>query len=150
MNRNLFHWADPATVGVYVEMRNLAPELSSLMYCAAMPERSLATVLDWSETVTDLDPGPAFSVERLREVLPALVVAFVASHTYELQERREGDGDVINLYDAGCGTLVGEVMGLTGLLAIALHGEPGRALVESARRDLAGNLLKISERVAGR
>jgi hypothetical protein len=39
-------------------------------------------------------------------------------------------GGVVELYDAGCGSVVARVMPLAGLIAVALHAAEGRALVE--------------------
>ena len=41
-----------------------------------------------------------FELDRLRDVLPVLVAAFVASHTYRRAERWDTGGDIAELYDA--------------------------------------------------
>lgn len=138
-------WADPETAALYFALRDMAPELAGLIYCRSMPEARLATLLDWSELVGTKDGSDAFAIDRLRDVLPALVTAFVASHTY-----RPADGDIVELYDAGCGSVVGRVLPMTALIAIALHGEDGRALAEAAQADLAGTLGRIHALMIGR
>lgn len=147
MTGNLLRLADLATVGVFVELRELAPQLSGLVYCAAaIPDKSLDTVLDWSAQIEAPDPARAFDLERLGMVFPALVAAFIASHTYV----RISDRDVLELYDIGCGRLTSKIMGLTAQIAMAHHGDRGRALVEAARDDLASKLSKISDLIVGR
>ena len=149
MTLNLLRWADRATAAAYYDLRDLAPQLSGLINSAAMPEAPLSVVLDWAEAVIAPEPGAAFTLERLGEVLPALVTAFLASHTYASEERREGGGDVIDLHDAGCGTVVGQVLPLTSRIAMALHGDEGRTLVQATQTDLTGSLCRIAEMIRG-
>ncbi len=149
MTENPLPWTDPETAAAWSDLRHLAPRLSGLIYCGPMPDRPLAVLLDWAEAVGS-GCSDAFAIDRLRAVLPALVGAFVASHTYSTAERWDSGGDVVELYDAGCGALVGRVLPLTGLLAVALHGDEGRALVEASRAELAGTLARIHALMAGR
>jgi hypothetical protein len=74
----------------------------------------------------------------------------VASHTYAKAERWDSGRDVVELYDAGCGSVVARVLPLTGLIAVALHGNEGRWLVEATPADLAGTLACIHEMMLGR
>lgn len=149
MTGNPLRWADPEAAAAWYDLRGLAPRLSGLIYCGPMPDRPLPVLLDWSEAVGS-DRSDAFSIERLRAVLPALVRAFVASHTYSRSERWDGGSDVVELYDTGCGSVVGRVLPLTGLIAVALHGDEGRALVEASRAELASTLARIHELMSGR
>ena len=150
MTGNPLRWADAETAAAWFELRDLAPQLSGLIYCGPMPDEPLSVLLDWSEAVVAPDCSDAFTVDRLRAVLPALVRAFVASHTYARAERWDSGRDVVELYDAGCGSVVGRVLPLTGLIAVALHGDEGRALVEASRAELAGTLARIHELMVGR
>jgi hypothetical protein len=149
MTGNPLRWAGPETASAWYDLRGLAPKLSGLIYCAPMPDGPLSILLEWSEAVGS-DCSDAFAVERLRAVLPALVRAFVASHTYSRSERWDSGSDVVELHDAGCGSVVGRVLPLTGLIAVALHGDEGRALVEASRAELAGTLARIHELMIGR
>jgi hypothetical protein len=150
MTSGLLRWADPETAAAFYDLRDLAPQLSRLIYCGPMPERPLSIVLDWSEAVASPDCSEAFRLDRLRDVLPALVRAFVASHTYARAERWDSGGDIVELYDAGCGSVVGRVLPLAGLIAVSLHGDAGRALVEASRAELADTLARIHALMIGR
>lgn len=150
MTGNPLRWADPETAAAWYDLRDLAPQLSGLLYCGRMPDQPLSVLLDWSEAIASPDGMDAFTVGRLRDVLPALVRAFVASHTYAKAERWDSGRDVVELYDAGCGSVVGRVLSLTGLIAVFLHGDEGRALVEATRTELAGTLARIHELMLGR
>ncbi|MFO1144831.1 MAG: hypothetical protein U1E59_21125 [Amaricoccus sp.] len=86
MTGNPLRWAGPETASAWYDLRCLAPQLSGLIYCAPMPDGPLSILLDWSDAVGS-DCSDAFAVERLRAVLPALVRALVASHTYSRSER---------------------------------------------------------------
>lgn len=115
-----------------------------------MPDQPLSVLLDWSDAIVSQDCSAAFDLDRLREVLPALVCAFVASHSYATAERWDSGRDVVELYNAGCGSVVGRVLPLTGLIAVALHGAEGLGLVEASRAELAGTLAHIHELMIGR
>lgn len=140
---NPLRWADPETAAAWFDLRALAPQLSGLIYCAPMPDKALSILLDWADAVAAPDGSDAFTLARLGTVLPALVTAFVAAHTYGRPEQGDNLNEVVELYDAGCGAIVGRVMPMTGLIAVALHGDEGRQLVEAARSQLAGILGKI-------
>jgi hypothetical protein len=114
-----------------------------------MPDGPLSVLLDWSEAVKSSDDTAAFGIERLRDVLPALVRAFVFSHTYARSER-DGGNDAVDIFDAGCGSVVSRVLAFTRLIAAAMHGEEGRALVAASRAELAGALAHIHELMTGR
>lgn len=149
MTGNTLRWSDPETAAAWYDLRDLAPRLSGLIYCAQMPDRQLSVLLDWSEAVAS-DSADAFAIDRLRAVLPALVPAFIASHTYRRAERWDSGSGVVELFDEGCGSVVGRVLPLAGLIAIALHGDDGRALVEASRAELAGTLARIHELMISR
>ncbi len=140
----------PQTAAAYYELRDHAPQLVGMSYCKSMPESPLAVVLDWSEAVASPDCSVAFTFERLRQVLPALVRAFVASHIYSRVERWDTGADVVELYDAGCGGVVGKVLPLARLIAVALHGDDGRALAAASRAELADTLSRIHALLIGR
>jgi hypothetical protein len=150
MNGNPLRWADAGTAAAWYDLRELAPRLSGLMYSTTIPDQLVSVLLDWSEAVTAPDCSEAFTLDRLRAVLPALVRAFIAGHTYALGERWDTGGDVVELYDTGCGSMVGRAMGLAGLMATALHGAEGRELVEGARAELASTLSRIHELMLSR
>lgn len=150
MTGNPLRWADPETAAAWYALRDLAPQLSGLLYCGSTPEKPLSVLLDWSEALMSDDCSAAFGLERLGEVLPALIRAFVASHVYGRAERWDSGRDVVELYDTGYGTVVGRALPLTGLIAVALHGDDGRGLVEAARTDLARTLACIHEMMIGR
>ena len=150
MTGNPLRWADPETAAAWYDLRDLAPQLSGLLYCGSMPDQPLTVLLDWSEALVSQDCSAAFGLDRLGEVLPALVRAFVASHTYARAERWDSGRDVVELYDTGYGSVVGRALPLTGLIAVALHGDEGRGLVEASRAELAGTLARIHELMIGR
>ena len=143
-------WLGAAAANACFELRDIAPRLSSLLYVPAMPDRTLQVLLDWSEIVTGEDTGSAFTLERLRIVLPALVTAFIASHTYARSDQSENDGPCIDLHDHGCGSLVGTVISHLGTIAVALHADDGRRLAGAARSDLAEHLGRIAALVMRR
>lgn len=138
-------WADAETAAAWYDVRELAPRLSGLLYCAPMPDEPLSTLLAWSEAVAS-DDGAAFGLDRLRDVMPALVRGFVSSHTYAHSRQ----GDVIELYDEGCGRAVARVMARTAQIAMALHASDGRELVEASRSELAAALGQIHAMMTGR
>ncbi len=150
MTSGLLRWADSETAATYYDLRELAPQLAGLIYCRSMPERPLAVVLDWSDAVVSPDCADALCLDRLREVLPALVTAFVAAHTYARGERWDAGNDVVELYDAGCGGVVAKALPLVGLIAVALHGDGGRALAAASRSDLADALSRTHAMMIGR
>ena len=150
MTGNPLRWADPETAAAWYDLRDLAPQLSGLLYCGSMPDQPLTVLLDWSEALVSQDCSAAFGLDRLGEVLPALVRAFVASHTYAKVEGWDSDPDVVEIYDTGCGWVVARVLPLTGLIRVALHGDEGRGLVEACRAELAGTLARIQELMIGR
>lgn len=143
-------WLGPAAANACRELRDIAPSLSSLLYVPAMPDRTLHVLLAWAEIVAGEDTGSAFALDRLRTVLPALVTAFVAAHTYTRAHPGDNAGQVIDLHDQGCGRLVGTVMSHLGTIAAALHGDDGRRLACDARSDLAEHLGRIAALVVGR
>lgn len=145
MTRNPLRWADAETAAAWYDVRELAPRLSGLIYCAPMPDGPLSTLLEWSEAVAS-DDGAAFGLDRLRAVMPALVRGFVSSHTYAYSRQSGG----IDLYDAGCGRVVARVMANTAQIAMALHADDGRALVEASRSELAAALGQIHALMTGR
>jgi hypothetical protein len=143
MTAGLLRWAGPETAAAYYELCALAPQLAGLIYCRSMPEKPLSVVLDWSEDIVSPHCPDAFCFNRLREVLPALVTAFVAAYTYSRGEGWGTSNDVVELYDAGCGGVVAMALPLAGLIAVALHGEERRALAAASRDDLAATLSRI-------
>jgi hypothetical protein len=138
-----------ATAALYCDLRDIAPVLSGLTHSRTIPDTALQVILDWSDTVAAPDVDPPFELDRLRALLPALVVAFVAEHTYTCAGP-DGGGGCIDLHDEGCGALVADVMELTAAIAIVRHGADGRRLVEAARADLGRHLHRITELIAGR
>ena len=143
-------WLGPAAANACFELRDIAPLLSSLLYVPAMPDRTLQVILDWSETAGAHDAGPAFALDQLRTVLPALVTAFIASHTYTRSDQSNSSGPCIDLHDQGCGSLVGTVISHLGTIAVALHGDDGRRLAGAAQSDLVEHLGRIAILVVGR
>lgn len=141
-------WTDPETAAALYDLRVLTPQLSRLIYCGPIPEAPSSTILDWSDAICA--PDNAAAVERLREVFGAMVCAFIASHTYAPAERWDGGKDIVELFDTGGGATVCQALGLTALIAIALHGDEGRDLVVAARAKLAHELSRISEMMMGR
>jgi hypothetical protein len=144
---NPLRWVDPETAAAWFDLRALAPQLSGLIYCAPMPDQALSVLLNWADAVAAPDGSDAFTLARLGTVLPALVTAFVAAHTYG---QGDSGGDVVELFDAGCGAIVARVLPMAGLIAVALHGDAGRALVEASRADLARTLTRIHALMIGR
>ena len=143
-------WLAPAVAAAVLEIGDLAPRLAGLLQVAAIPDRTVKAVLDWSELVADADAGSPFSLDRLRTVLPALVTAFVGAHTYSQAGPGEDGDRCVDLHDQGCGGLVGAVMSRLELIAAELYGEAGRRLAEATRGALADDLDRITAMVLGR
>ena len=142
-------WMSPATAAAYLELGELAPRLSGLLYSQTIPDSALQVILDWSEAVAATDETSSFDLDRLQALMPALVVAFIAEHSYACADP-EGIGGCIDLYDEGCGALVDRVRWLIATIAVALHGDAGQHLVEDARADLGLRLNRIAGLIAGR
>jgi hypothetical protein len=150
MTGNPLRWADPEPAAARYDPRDLAPQLSGPLFCGPVPDQQQCVLLDWSEPLVPQDCSAAFGLDPLHGVLPALVRAFVASHTYAKAERWDSGRDVVELYDVGCGSVVDRVLPLTGLIAVALHGDDCRGPVEASRAELAGTLARIHELMIGR
>jgi hypothetical protein len=144
MGVHALRWQSPAAVEAYLKIRSLAPRLARLLYCPAIPDATLHTLLDWSEAVPLDDADSAFALDRLHRVAPALVVAFLASHRYSRPAHEDGSSHCIDLHDTGCGTLVGTILSLLATVVVALHGKEGQCLVAGVREDLVAGLNKIS------
>ena len=143
-------WLSPAIAAAAFEIRDLAPRLSSLLYIRTLPDKTVQAILDWSEDAVSLDAGQAFALDRLRRVLPALVIAFVGAHTYSRADPGEECGRCVDLHDKGCGALVWRVMSRLELIAAALHADEGPRLVAEARSSLADHLDRIAALVMER
>jgi hypothetical protein len=134
-----------------LEVQELAPWLSGLLYNPVVPDRPLHDLLEWAEAAAVPGSKAAFRLPQLRAVLPALVRVFIASHTYRLEPGpNPGDDRRLVLDDTGHGRVVTRIMALATEVIAPLHGEEGRILGESARRDLAENLSKIIEMIERR
>ena len=139
-----------ATAIAYDQLRDLAPRLSELIYCAAVPERQLRLILDWSADIGSPETGDALSMERLRAVAPALVVAFVAAHAYSLDKGQDERGHSLKLRDLGGGATVGDTLAVVAVIAVDLHGEEGRDIVKAAGSDLAAMLSRVAAMIGAR
>jgi hypothetical protein len=138
-------WSVPGAAAALVEVQALAPRLSSLLYDLAVPERSLHALLDWAEAAVEPGSLAAFELPRLQAVLPAMLTVFIATHTYRMADL--GDGPALVLDDTGHGSVVARIMALSTEVIAPLHGEEGRHLGETSRRDLGENLMKIIETI---
>ncbi len=151
MNTNLgaLRWMNSGTAAACYEVKALAPTLANLLYDPIMPERPLAAVLDWAETAAAPGSMAAFELSCLRSVLPAMVTAYVASHTYQLEPAgdRNEESDRLVLRDTGHGAVVGRIMMLLTEVVAPIHGEAGRELAQASRGDLARALFRIIDRI---
>ena len=143
-------WMSSGAASACYELKDLAPGLSNLLYDPVVPERPLNQLLDWAEIAATPGSMLAFELLALRDALPAIVTAFIASHSYRL-ERTAGDDcepDRLVLYDTGNGAVVGRIMMLITEVIAPVHGDEGRDLARESRSDLARNLHRIIEMIA--
>jgi hypothetical protein len=105
-------------------------------------------LLEWSDDLAAQDSLEAFALPRLRTVLPPMVTAFIASHTYSV-ERAAGkaSSDRLVLHDRGNGAVVGRIMMLLTEVIAPAHGDDGRAIGEASRGDLGAQLFRIATRI---
>ena len=150
MSAYTLRWADAQTASVWFELRDLAPALAGLIHCP-VPDRHLQVVLEWADALALPDAGPALALDRLGEVLPAIVSAFVAAHTYAVAPPSADHGESLEVYDRdGCGRVVGRVLPLVSILAVSLHGDAGERLVAAIHAELLGTLHRLWDMIAGR
>ena len=142
-------WMSSDAVSAFYEVKDLAPALSNLLYDPVVPERSLNQVLDWAEIAADPGSMSAFELPVLRDALPAIVTAFIASHSYRLERAADQDreSDRLVLHDTGNGAVVGRIMMLITEVIAPVHGDEGRDLAHESRSDLARNLHRIIEMI---
>lgn len=142
------HWANPAVAEACREVKALAPALINLLYDPVMPEKPLGAVLDWAELAAIPGSMSAFELPLLRDVLPALVTAFIASHTYSLRAAGKDRGSVrLILRDTGHGAVVGRIVMLITEVIAPAHGDDGREVARESRSDLAQSLFLIVEQI---
>lgn len=147
MSAAILRWASPIVAAAWFELRKLAPHLAVLVQCP-VPEEELHTVLDWIDEIVQPDPGPALSLSRLNEVLPALGVCFLCAHAYAVRPASGDHREALELYDpGGCGRVVGRALTIVSCLAKALHGEEGDRLVKTVQVDLVSQLEQIWDRI---
>jgi hypothetical protein len=80
-------------------------------------------VLAWADRLALPDAEAALALDRLQEVLPALVICFVGDHTYAVRPTAAGRGEALELFDPdGSGRLVGRALPLLSTIAMAIHG----------------------------
>ncbi len=148
MNLDALRWRDSATASACYEIKALAPALTNLLYDPVMPDRPLSVVLDWAEVAIAPGSMAAFELSHLRAVLPAMVTAYIASHTYQLEPAgRSGESDRLVLRDTGHGAVVARIMMLLTEIIAPAHGDEGREVGRASRSDLARALFRIIDRI---
>lgn len=128
------------------------PELWNLAYNPRMPDRKLTTLLEWADDLGAADPSYAFCLEVLEEVFPALNTALLASYAFAGAPARDpslrGRKVDLELTDLGGALLVERTRTCASLLAAAIHGPVGEALVRRANDELRDAMETISEAIA--
>jgi hypothetical protein len=119
-----------------------------------IPDHHLNTLIEWADDLGAGDPLPGLDLYVLQAVLPALNAAFLASYSYSAGRAPvAGAGgrrvDLV-LTDCGGALLVERSRAAACLLAVALHGEKGAALVAQADQSLHKAMDSISEAIARR
>jgi hypothetical protein len=148
INLNGFGWMNAATASACYEIKALAPALANLLYDPVMPDRPLAILLDWAEVAIVPGSMAAFELSRVRAVLPAMVTAYIASHTYQLEPAdRSGESDRLVLRDTGHGAAVARITMLLTEVVAPAHGDEGRQVGQASRSDLARALFRIIDRI---
>ena len=142
-------WMNSGAVSACYEVKDLAPALSNLLYDSVVPELPLNQLLDWAEMAAVPGSMAAFELPVLRDALPAIVTAFIASHSYRLERATDEDRepDRLVLHDTGNGAVVGRIMMLITEVIAPVHGDKGRDLAHKSRSDLARNLHRIIEMI---
>jgi hypothetical protein len=148
-NLGLLRWYSAAVAAACYDVRDLAPALGSLLYEPAVPERSLQTLLDWADVAADPATMGAFELTSIRAVLPAMVEAYVATHTYRFEASADQTKapDRLILEDAGYGAVIARIMMLLTEVIAPVHGSKGRACAEESRSDLAEQLFAQVDRL---
>jgi hypothetical protein len=106
-------------------------------------------VLDLAEIATVPGSMAAFELSHLRTVLPTMVTAYIASHTYQLEPAadRSGESDLLVLRDTGHGAAVARIMMLLAEVVAPALGDEGQELGQASGSDLARALFRIIDRI---
>jgi hypothetical protein len=129
-----------------------APELPMLVYNERLPDPQFQTIRDWSETLLAPEPWTAFDIKGLPPVFQALNIALLSCYAYAPQEDRANPplpGRVhLRLTDTGGALLVERARAAAGVIAVAIHGTEGEAIVRAADAELHALIDAISAAIA--
>lgn len=145
-------WGHPSVAQAYITLRErCGPALGMLAFNAQLPDRSHAIILEWADDLDWGDGATVLDLPVLERVLPALLVALIACHSYSAspgvetnaEGAREG-GITLHVTDLGNGWLVAETLNAIAVIALALHGRAGDALIARTKADLDDKLAKLA------
>jgi hypothetical protein len=129
------------------ELCAVAPLLANLTH-SRIPDKHLHVLLDWSDMLKTTPAEEALSLERLMDILPAIVIAFACAHTYSVEANDDGSGHSLHMFDAdGCGRMTARVFSLTAMYAAAKHGDEGRRLARTSACSLVDKLNGILDSI---
>jgi hypothetical protein len=129
---------------------SVQPALAGLVYVAALPDRTLGELLDWADALRGDRGSDALDLTTLERIMPRLLVAYLASHVYTARPV-DGRGEVaVTLTDVGPGLLVERTLVHVAHVALALHHDAGKSLVDRCEREWRDRIIAIVSAVIAR
>lgn len=133
-------------------IQRYGPALSLLVHNERLPDLQFYTLLDWADQLQSRQPLDAFAIDQIPKVLNALNVAFLSCCAFSRapdDDRPPPPGMVdLELRDTGGADFVHLTRGAACIVAVALHGAQGEALVGAANARLNAQLADISATIA--
>lgn len=129
-----------------------APELPMLVYNERLPDSQFERLRDWSERLLSAEPWVAFDLEDLPGLFHALNIAMLSCYAYAPHEDRVNPprpGRVhLRFTDTGGALLVERARSAAGVISVAIHGEDGAAILQTADAELHALIDAISAAIA--
>jgi hypothetical protein len=129
-----------------------AAELPMLVYNERLPDPQFQTIRDWSEQLLSAEPWAGFNLESLPALFHALNIALLSCYAYGPQEDRANpprSGRVhLHFTDTGGALLVERARAAAGIIAVAIHGPEGEAVLRAADTELHALVDAISAAIA--
>jgi hypothetical protein len=129
-----------------------APELPMLVYNERLPDPQFQVIRDWSERLLSDEPWAAFDLEGLPSVLHSLNIALLSCYAYAAQDDHRNPprpGRVhLRFTDTGGALLVERARAAAGIIAVAVHGPEGEAILYAADTELHALVDAISAAIA--